>query len=196
MIDQSVNGILSVLRAANSEPMVRRVIHISSVAAIHQHPPDVVDADWSHVTYDDTNYNLHTLDQAIGEKNNDRQYAYSKDCELRQRDLWLRAAFSKKYAEELASQWLRDTPHRFDVVTLNPCTYLLQAHQARAQAAATNYGPLVQPLSSIDELDTASRRGLAHEQVDLSDLFRLLRLYPQCAEGAPQKSVPRVHGCR
>ncbi|ORY23824.1 hypothetical protein BCR39DRAFT_548657 [Naematelia encephala] len=127
ILDPSVEGILNVFEAAVKEGTVRRVIHISSVAAIHQHPP-TDDQDWSSVTYDETCYNLHEFKVATGEKNEDRQYAYT---------------FSKKFAEEKAQEWLKNNPHNFDVVTFCP---------------ATQYGPLVQPLDNLSELDTASRR--------------------------------------
>ena len=76
MIDNTREGILNVLRAADANPSVKRVVHVNSLAAITIHDPDVTNG--SEYKYDETTWNEHSADIATGERQGDRQYAYSK----------------------------------------------------------------------------------------------------------------------
>ena len=74
----AVEGYLNVLRAASTETKVRRVVHISSIAAAHQHDPFDKELDTSSIVYDDDQFNFQTLEETLGEKSQDIVFAYGK----------------------------------------------------------------------------------------------------------------------
>ena len=78
MIKANLNGLQNVLTAAAKEPKVRRIIHLSSVAAIFQHDADFT-VDTEGVVYDETCFQSDEYMAHLRQKGNTLPgYAYSE----------------------------------------------------------------------------------------------------------------------
>ena len=95
IIRPTVEGYLNVLRAATSELSIQRVVHISSIAAAHQHEPFDKTLDTTAITYDDDQFNLQSYEETIGPKKCDIVYAYGQ-CHFHE----LRARLKISYRKE------------------------------------------------------------------------------------------------
>ncbi|EPY53291.1 flavonol reductase/cinnamoyl-CoA reductase family protein [Schizosaccharomyces cryophilus OY26] len=99
LLDPAVNGTLSALEAAVTEPKVKRVVITSSFAAIGNFTVDPSNG----YTYTEKDWNPITYDEAVSANNGIVAYCASK-----------------KLAEKAAREWVKEKQPHFDISTVNP----------------------------------------------------------------------------